>query len=273
MHPDHFTLSGSSVTVPALGVGTWAWGDRSTWGMGGYDADLTRDTIGEAWEASIDAGVTLFDTAEVYGGGESERIIGSLLAADPGRAASVVVATKFMPSPWKLQVRSALLRSLRASLERLGLAVGRPLPDPRSDQPPFARRPGRRAGRRPPGGPGGGGRRLQLLGQRRPGPWRRHCRAGACSWPPTRSSSRCCGGLPRPAVSWPPATISGSCRSPTRRSGRAGSPASTRPPTPRRASAPSPTTRWRSSTGWSPSSAGSARSTEASCPARWPSTG
>jgi aryl-alcohol dehydrogenase-like predicted oxidoreductase len=33
-----------------------------------------------------------------------------------------VVATKFMPSPWKLQVRSALVRSLRASLERLGLA-------------------------------------------------------------------------------------------------------------------------------------------------------
>ena len=122
MNPDHHILAGSTVTVPALGVGTWAWGDRSTWGMGGYDTDLTRDTIREAWEASIDSGVTLFDTAEVYGGGESERIIGSLLASDPGRAASVVVATKFMPSPWKLQVRSALLRSLRASLERLGLS-------------------------------------------------------------------------------------------------------------------------------------------------------
>jgi len=122
MNPDHHILAGSTVTVPALGVGTWAWGDRSTWGMGGYDTELTRDTIREAWEASIDSGVTLFDTAEVYGGGESERILGSLLASDPGRAASVVVATKFMPSPWKLQVRSALLRSLRASLERLGLS-------------------------------------------------------------------------------------------------------------------------------------------------------
>jgi len=89
--------------------------------MGGYDTDLTRDTIGEAWDASIDAGVTLFDTAEVYGGGESERIIGALLADDPARAASVVVATKFMPSPWKLQVRSALMTSLKASLERLGV--------------------------------------------------------------------------------------------------------------------------------------------------------
>ncbi len=199
MNPDHYTLAGSDVTVPALGVGTWAWGDRSTWGMGGYDTDLTRDSIREAWEASIDAGVTLFDTAEVYGGGESERIIGSLLAADPGRAASVVVATKFMPSPWKLQVRSALLRSLRASLERLGLSVGRPVPDPRSDQPPLARRPGRRPGRRPPGRPGGGGGCLQLLGRRRPGPWPARSRAGACDWPPTRSSSRCCGGPPRPS--------------------------------------------------------------------------
>jgi len=91
--------------------------------MGGYDADLTRDSIRQAWEASIDAGVTLFDTAEVYGGGESERIIGALLAADPGRAASAVVATKFMPSPWKLQVRDALMKSVRASLRRLGRAA------------------------------------------------------------------------------------------------------------------------------------------------------
>ncbi len=69
----------------------------------------------------MDAGVCLFDTAEVYGGGESERIVGRLLAEDPARAASVVVATKFMPSPWKLEVRGALLKSLRASLSRLGL--------------------------------------------------------------------------------------------------------------------------------------------------------
>jgi len=123
MPPDLLNLPGTDVSIPRLGVGTWAWGDESTWGMGGYDTDLTRDSIRAAWDASVDAGVTLFDTAEVYGGGESERIIGSLLAADPDRAARVVVATKFMPSPWKLNVRSALLSSLRASLARLGLAT------------------------------------------------------------------------------------------------------------------------------------------------------
>jgi len=121
MIPDHYTLAGSDVAVPSLGVGTWAWGDRSTWGMGGYDTDLTRDSIRGAWDASIDGGVTLFDSAEVYGGGESERIIGGLLSADPERAGRVVVATKFMPSPWKLQVRVALMASLRASLDRLGV--------------------------------------------------------------------------------------------------------------------------------------------------------
>jgi len=120
---DHYTLAGTDVSIPLLGVGTWAWGDRSTWGMGGYDANLTRDSIQEAWAASIDAGVTLFDTAEVYGRGESERIIGALLAGDPQRAASVVIATKFMPSPWKLNVQHALVKSLRASLDRLGVAT------------------------------------------------------------------------------------------------------------------------------------------------------
>ena len=121
MIPDRYTLQGSTVTIPPLGVGTWAWGDRSVWGMGGYDADLTPDSIQEAWDASLDAGVTLFDTAEMYGRGESERIIGSMLAREPQRAASVVIATKFLPSPWKLAVRGALMKSLRASLGRLGL--------------------------------------------------------------------------------------------------------------------------------------------------------
>ena len=121
MDMDHHTLPGSDLALPLLGVGTWAWGDSSTWGMGSYDTSLTEETITEAWNASIDAGATLFDTAEVYGSGESERIIGRLLAADPDRASKAVLATKFMPSPWKLNVRGALMAALTASLSRLGI--------------------------------------------------------------------------------------------------------------------------------------------------------
>jgi aryl-alcohol dehydrogenase-like predicted oxidoreductase len=89
--------------------------------MGGYDTSLTESTIAEAWEASIDAGIALFDTAEVYGAGESERIIGRLLASDPQRRESLVIASKFMPMPQKLNVRSAMRASCEASLERLGI--------------------------------------------------------------------------------------------------------------------------------------------------------
>ena len=121
MNQESYTLAGSTVTIPALGVGTWAWGDRMTWGMGGYDADLTRASIEEAWGASIDAGVTLFDTAEIYGRGESERILGAMLAGDPRRAATAIIATKFLPYPWKLRVVRALSKSLRESLGRLAL--------------------------------------------------------------------------------------------------------------------------------------------------------
>ncbi len=118
---DRITLAGSEVAVPPLGVGTWAWGDKGTWGMGGYDNSYSEATIREAWEACIEAGVTLFDTAEVYGGGESERIIGRLVALDPSVRSKVVIATKFMPMPWKLAVTSSLVKSAKASLGRLGI--------------------------------------------------------------------------------------------------------------------------------------------------------
>ena len=50
---------GCDTPTAPLGVGTWAWGDESTWGMGGYDPALTESTIDAAWNASIEAGVTL----------------------------------------------------------------------------------------------------------------------------------------------------------------------------------------------------------------------
>jgi aryl-alcohol dehydrogenase-like predicted oxidoreductase len=58
-------LGASGLTVPALGVGTWAWGDAPFWGYGGAP---DRSEIAAAFDASLDAGVTFFDTAELYGG-------------------------------------------------------------------------------------------------------------------------------------------------------------------------------------------------------------
>lgn len=108
------TLGSTDMQVSALGIGTWAWGDRLLWGYGrGYgDADLES-----AFQVSVAAGIDFFDTAEVYGRGRSERLLGRFIRA-MGRP--VVVATKFMPYPWRLR-RKSLLQALRNSLARLGM--------------------------------------------------------------------------------------------------------------------------------------------------------
>jgi aryl-alcohol dehydrogenase-like predicted oxidoreductase len=114
-------LPGCDVSISVMGLGTWAWGDRPTWGMDGYDPSYNFETIRGAYERTVAAGITLLDTAEMYGNGESERMIGRLLREDPANRDRVVVASKFMPFPWRIPVGAALIKSLRASLERLGL--------------------------------------------------------------------------------------------------------------------------------------------------------
>ncbi|MCA1954241.1 MAG: aldo/keto reductase [Anaerolinea sp.] len=98
-----------------MGLGTWSWGDRLFWGYGrGY----RDDDIRQAYDASLQAGVFFMDTAEVYGQGRSETLLGKFLAETEQK---VVVATKFMPYPWRLG-RGSLKRALRNSLKRLGRA-------------------------------------------------------------------------------------------------------------------------------------------------------
>jgi len=109
------TLGPGGPTVPALGVGTWAWGDSLFWDYGkAYsDSDLQA-----AFEASLNAGLTLFDTAEVYGLGQSERLIGRFMQQRPQQA---VIATKYFPLPWRWSQQS-VADALTASLDRLQVA-------------------------------------------------------------------------------------------------------------------------------------------------------
>ena len=65
------------ITMAPLGVGAWPWGSRFYWGYGkSFGED---DVRAAAFRASLAAGVTMFDTAELYGRGESERILGRLV--------------------------------------------------------------------------------------------------------------------------------------------------------------------------------------------------
>jgi aryl-alcohol dehydrogenase-like predicted oxidoreductase len=70
------------------------------------------------FEAALAAGINFFDTAEIYSLGGSERTLGQFL---PSTGRNAVIATKFVPFPWRLS-RSSLTNAMRASLARLRLA-------------------------------------------------------------------------------------------------------------------------------------------------------
>jgi aryl-alcohol dehydrogenase-like predicted oxidoreductase len=115
---DTFSLGKSGVSVSPLGIGTWSWGDSLYWGYGkGYgESDLKQ-----AFDESLQSGVTFFDTAEIYGFGKSESFLAKFRAGSPlGQNARI--ATKFFPLPWRL-TRSQVLSALRGSLRRLGMTT------------------------------------------------------------------------------------------------------------------------------------------------------
>jgi aryl-alcohol dehydrogenase-like predicted oxidoreductase len=97
-----------------MGVGAWAWGDRLMWG---YGRSYSLGDLRAAFESSLSAGIGLFDTAEAYGQGQSEAILGQFIKT---AERPVSVATKFMPFPWRLS-RQALVNALKGSLRRLGV--------------------------------------------------------------------------------------------------------------------------------------------------------
>ncbi len=74
-------VGNSDLVVSVVGLGTNNFGSR-------IDLEQTRAVV----DAALDAGITLIDTADIYGGGESERFIGEALK---GRRDQVVLATKF----------------------------------------------------------------------------------------------------------------------------------------------------------------------------------
>jgi len=110
---------GKEVLIPYMSIGTWAWGDKATYGYNPVN-DLPK--IHQAWGKLKEVGLTFVDTAQSYGDGESERICGTLFEGMPRD--SFVVQTKWHSvgdiSNLVLQSRGPLSK-LGGSLKRLGL--------------------------------------------------------------------------------------------------------------------------------------------------------
>ena len=107
-------LGQSPLEVAPLGVGCWAWGDREYWR---YEEDHTASDVVAAFDASLAAGLDLFDTAEAYGWGKSEQLVGALARRSPR---DVVVATKYAPLAGR-GGPAAIAKGLAGSLRRLGV--------------------------------------------------------------------------------------------------------------------------------------------------------
>ena len=95
--------------ISKIGLGAWQFGGE--WGYGQRYAERDAEAI---VQRAIDLGVTLFDTAELYGFGRSERVLGQALG---DRRASVFLATKLFPV---LPVAPVVEQRAVASANRLG---------------------------------------------------------------------------------------------------------------------------------------------------------
>ncbi|MEF2074320.1 aldo/keto reductase [Consotaella aegiceratis] len=91
-------------TVPVLGQGTWMMGE----GRNAYSDELRALRVG------LDAGMTLIDTAELYGAGDSEELVGEAIE---GRRDEVFLVSKVMPSNAS---REGTKEACETSLARLG---------------------------------------------------------------------------------------------------------------------------------------------------------
>lgn len=106
-------LGNNGPQISEMGIGTWAWGDRLFWN---YGRDYGKEDLRKVYQLCIEAGITFFDTAEVYGSGRSEKFLGEFAQSSPNQA---FIASKFFPYPWRLRGKS-LRRALTNSLKRLG---------------------------------------------------------------------------------------------------------------------------------------------------------
>lgn len=102
------------IQIPPCMIGTWAWGGGMNGSKMVFGQSYEEEQLRETFECAYEAGFTMWDTAEVYGMGNAERLLGTFMKSTP-----VILSTKHMPGP-SFQ-SGAMEASLKGSCERLGI--------------------------------------------------------------------------------------------------------------------------------------------------------
>ncbi len=111
------------LTLPAMGCGTWAWGNQLLWG---YNESMDQQ-LQAVFNLCVSSGVTLFDTGDSYGtgrlNGRSELLLGKFSQAYQGVGQSnICIATKLAAYPWRW-TRQSMVAACKSSAQRLGRNV------------------------------------------------------------------------------------------------------------------------------------------------------
>ncbi len=104
-------------TIPACMIGTWAWGKGVNGSKMIFGKTYSQEQLTETFSAAYEAGFTFWDTAEVYGMGNAEKILGQCIARHNSR--DILISTKHLPS--KKYKKGAVTVSINESLKRLGI--------------------------------------------------------------------------------------------------------------------------------------------------------
>jgi Predicted oxidoreductases (related to aryl-alcohol dehydrogenases) len=99
--------------IPAVAVGTWSWGTGINGGNKVFGNSYGYEDLFPVFKCGVEEGLTLWDTAAVYGMGASETILGRCIE----KYKDIVVSTKF--TPLGIQGRKAMVKSFNKSSERL----------------------------------------------------------------------------------------------------------------------------------------------------------
>ncbi|KAL7500844.1 hypothetical protein ACHAWT_008761 [Skeletonema menzelii] len=114
-------------STPLLALGTLQWGSTPVDGvLNGSRGVLSESELSTIYSSFRSKGVVLFDTAEGYGGGTSEKRLGRLRQKELMKQAASddnnepIFMSKFLPSPWRY-THKHFENALRASNERMGI--------------------------------------------------------------------------------------------------------------------------------------------------------
>lgn len=110
----------ANLSLPQMGCGTWAWGNRLLWG---YQESMDQE-LQAVFNLCVSNGVTLFDTGDSYGTGrlegKSESLLGQFTRSYTGvNSERICLATKLAAYPWRFTRRS-IRSAYQASAQRLG---------------------------------------------------------------------------------------------------------------------------------------------------------